>query len=162
MIRPATRADARGIAEVHVRTWQAAYAHALPSEKLAALSIDDGAKRWERNLDEAGALVAELDDRIVGFVRQGPSRDDEGDGELYAIYVLPEAWGSGSAAALMTRALDELRAAGYEQATLWVLDDNPRARRFYEKSGWTHDGGSRPLTVLGDVEVTEVRYRIRL
>ena len=41
---------------------------------------------------------------------------------------------------------------------LWVLDDNPRARRFYELAGWRLDGGVKEDTF--DTLVREVRYRI--
>jgi RimJ/RimL family protein N-acetyltransferase len=51
--------------------------------------------------------------------------------------------------------------AGYGEAVLWVLEDNPRARRFYERTGWSLDGGVKDDSHLG-VSVTEVRYRIRL
>ena len=116
---------------------------------------------WEERLanPQPGrqVLVCEDDGRVVGFVSLGDSRDEPGKGELYAIYVVSEAWGSGAGPALMARALDALR--GYPSATLWVLDDNPRARRFYEREGWILDGGRRDGEFLG-VTVTEVRYRI--
>lgn len=105
-------------------------------------------------------LVAEEDGAVVGFASCGESRDAPGEGELYAIYALPEAWGSGAGPALMTAALAALR-TGFETASLWVLEDNPRARRFYEREGWTRDGGRREEEFLG-VQVAEVRYRISL
>jgi hypothetical protein len=40
----------------------------------------------------------------------------------------------------MSSALRHLVGAGYVQATLWVLDSNARARRFYAKGGWAEDG----------------------
>jgi hypothetical protein len=40
-----------------------------------------------------------------------------------------------------------------------VLEDNPRARRFYEREGWEHDGGRKDDELLG-VTVSEVRYRL--
>jgi hypothetical protein len=43
MIRPGTPEDADATARVHVETWQAAYAHALPADQLAALSVDQRA-----------------------------------------------------------------------------------------------------------------------
>jgi len=93
----------------------------------------------------------------VGFAWTGDSRDEPGKGELFAIYVVPEAWGSGAGSALMASALEALRS--YSSATLWVLEDNPRARRFYEREGWSLDGGRRDEEFLG-VTVAEVRYRI--
>ena len=61
----------------------------------------------------------------------------------------------------MAAALEKLRTSGFDTATLWVLEDNPRARRFYEREGWNTDGRRRDEEMLG-VTVTEVRYRIAL
>lgn len=163
MIRPAQPGDAHGIADVHVRTWRGAYGHVFPRQELDALSVDEREQRWRSWLagDGADMLVAERDGRVIGFAGVGPSRDEDGLGELYAIYVLPEAWGTGAGPELMAAALDALRATGYAEATLWVLEDNPRGRHFYEKTGWALDGTTRRGVHLG-TEVAEVRYRISL
>jgi hypothetical protein len=42
-------------------------------------------------------------------------------------------------------------------AILWVLDDNPRARRFYELAGWAADGTAREIELFG-FRFPEVRY----
>ncbi len=163
-VRPAAPEDAASIATVHVRTWQVAYAHVFPEAALGALSVEARSERWGSLLTDAGererTLVAELDGDVVGFASTGPARDEPGAGELYAIYVLPEWWGAGAGPALMRGAHDALRTAGYESAVLWVLGDNPRARRFYEREGWVDDG-SKVETVLG-TETEHVRYRLGL
>ncbi len=163
IVRPATPEDARGIAEAHVRSWQVAYAHAFPADRLAGLSIDEREVRWRHNLaDDAVVTTVAVDGgRVVGFAGVGASHAPDADGELYAIYVAPDAWGSGAATALMDDALERLRGASCRDAVLWVLEDNPRARRFYEKHGWRVDGASRVDTYL-DTDVTVVRYRIPL
>ena len=56
--------------------------------------------------------------------------------------------------------LDRL-AEEYEEASLWVLEDNPRARRFYEAAGWRLHGTPK-LVVYLDVDVASVRYTKRL
>jgi GNAT superfamily N-acetyltransferase len=66
-----------------------------------------------------------------------------GDEWLNGLYVRPEAWGTGVAAELHDRAVAAIRAAGHERARLWVLEENARARRFYERHGWVADGSSR-------------------
>ncbi|HEU5421786.1 MAG TPA: GNAT family N-acetyltransferase, partial [Streptosporangiaceae bacterium] len=58
---------------------------------------------------------------------------------------------------LMAEAVSQL-AAGYEQATLWVLDTNDRARRFYARTGWAEDGAVLQDDSRG-FPITEVRYR---
>ena len=61
----------------------------------------------------------------------------------------------------MTDALTGLRDEGFFDAILWVLEENPRARRFYEHAGWTADGGVKDEQWLEKL-VREVRYRIAL
>jgi ribosomal protein S18 acetylase RimI-like enzyme len=162
-IRRALPGDAAAIADVHVRTWQAAYEHVFGAERLAALDIAQREQRWRRALeagDQAG-FVAEQDGIVVGWATVGPGHEDEPAGELYGIYVAPEAWGAGAGPALLRAAVDELRGQGHDEAVLWVLADNPRARRFYEREGWTADGGRRTGEHLG-VRTEEIRYRIAL
>jgi ribosomal protein S18 acetylase RimI-like enzyme len=153
VIRPATPDDAEAVARVHVETWRAAYAHALSPEGLASLSVTQRAELHRRS----PPVVAEVDGEIVGFVSVGPGTDPDTDGELYAIYVLPDHWGSGLGRALMQAGEERLRELGHQHAILWVLEDNPRARRFYEAAGWTLDGTRRPIEIFGQ-PVPEIRY----
>jgi GNAT superfamily N-acetyltransferase len=161
-VRRARREDAAAIAAVHVTTWQSAYAGIFGEERLSGVEVRPDA--WERRLaqpDELDVLVVERDGAVVAFASLGPSRDGGPAGELYAIYALPEAWGTGAGAALMREALGALRARGFAAATLWVLEDNPRARRFYEREGWALDTARREGEHLG-VTTVELRYRIAL
>ena len=64
-------------------------------------------------------------------------------GWLQGLYVVPGRWGTGLAHALHDRALEEVRALGSRSCRLWVLEDNARARRFYERRGWRENGESR-------------------
>jgi len=166
-VRPAAPEDADRVADVHVRTWQGAYRHVFAEEGLASLSETLGrrAAHWRATVAEGRPgdhlLVAEVDDVLVGFSFLGASRDDPAEGELYAIYVLPDAWGRGAGRALMDETLRLLRERGHEEAVLWVLEDNPRTRRFYEASGWRSDGAAKEEEFLGTT-VREVRYRIAL
>jgi ribosomal protein S18 acetylase RimI-like enzyme len=164
MIRDARPEDAGAIAGVRRRGWQAGYAHVFPAEALAGMPVDGDREFWagrlERNLPRAAVVVCELGGTVAGFASVGPARGDAA-GELYAIYVDPENWGAGLGQALIAAAEARLAEAGFAEAILWVLDDNPRARRFYEAAGWEADGGTKQDTFFG-VEVTEVRYRKRL
>jgi RimJ/RimL family protein N-acetyltransferase len=161
VIRRARVEDAPAIADLHVRSWQAAYRHVFPAERLDAMDAAERVERWEQNVVDADVPVFVADQQgVVGFVAVGPSRDPDCDGELWGIYLAPEAWGSGAGGALMEAGLMYLR-ANFREAILWVLRDNPRARRFYEKHGWSADGREKRGHHLG-VDTDEVRYHIDL
>ena len=164
MIRRAIPADARPIAEVHVRTWQEAYRGIVPDAVLDALDVDERERSWNEWIgtppEGAETFVADEHGAVVGFVNVGRDRSGEaGVGELNAIYLREEHWGRGIGQALMERAVAALSAAGYDEAVLWVLADNVRTRRFYEAAGWAADGAEQELEGLG---LPEVRYRRRL
>jgi hypothetical protein len=48
----------------------------------------------------------------------------------------------------------------WDEAVLWVAEENPRARRFYEHGGWALDGGRKVDEVAPGALVAEVRYRL--
>jgi GNAT superfamily N-acetyltransferase len=162
-VRVATSTDADGIARVQERTWQAAYRHVFPAGEL-----DRGGfihpERWRTRIARPPAgwatFVAVQDGGVMGFASVGPSRDEQGVGELYAIYVEPEQWSTGTGRALIERSEEQLRGS-YAEATLWVLEENPRARAFYERCGWSLDGERKSEERWG-VSAAEVRYRKRL
>lgn len=158
-IRPASPEDALSIETIRVRGWQSAYRHVFPAADLDALPID--AERWRARLHVPPTgwttIVCEDGGSVVGFASAGPSRDEDELGEVYAIYVDPDSWSTGAGRALLAAAESALGAA-YAAALLWVLEDNPRARRFYERAGWAPDGVRKAEERFG-VRAAEVRYR---
>ena len=164
-VRSATVGDAPALGRVHVRAWRAAYRGQMPDDYLDGLRPQDRAANWERGLrrdrDRDPILVAEREGRVVGFAVVRAADDPEGAGELAAINVDPDHWGTGAGRALLAAANAELVRLGFEEAVLWVLPGNHRARRFYEVAGWVADGAERTEEVMG-VVVAEVRYRRRL
>jgi len=165
-IRAATLDDAGEIERIRVAGWRAAYPGIVPRAYLDGMRLDDDAiaarrHRMLRNPPEVRSLVAEDDAGVTGFVVYGPDRDDRALGEVYALYVAPRAWSHGHGRALLGRAVRALAAAGYAEAGLWVLEGNARARAFYERFGLAATG-QRQMFEIGDVEVPEVRYAIRL
>ena len=160
-LREATVADADAIAEVHVAAWRWAYDGLLPASLLAALTVEDRSAAWLPILADApGAVTVAVADGggIVGFVSVGPTPDEDdptpGTGALFALYLHPDVVGTGVGKALLERGEARLREEGFARATLWVLETNERARRFYERNGWSWDGtrgehrfdcGDRPI-----------------
>lgn len=170
-IRTATADDARAIAEVRIRTWLVAYRGLIGDDVLNAMDIDrESARRaelWaEYHSDPRGAdLLAYDEAEVAGWASYGPSREIEGNGQLFALYALPERWASGVGHALVTEVERALREAGFTTAHLWVLEGNDRAASFYERHGWVEDGGTqdevRDATPGRPAYVLRERRRVR-
>jgi len=167
-VRPARVEDAAKIAAVHVASWQQGYRGLIPQAYLDGLDPAVWTTRrihrlqqldWSR---EGCFVVADDNGELSGFTHVGPSRDDDTDpalvGEIYAIYLAPPAWGKGLGRELMTAGLAQLADWGHSEATLWVLNTNERARRFYQASGFVPDGALKVDDSRG-FPLHEVRYR---
>ena len=91
------------------------------------------------------------------------ARDPEktGWGEIISMYVSPGAFRRGCGRALMEFDLNRLRERGFKRTYLWVLEENPQARAFYEAMGFapTED---RVTAEIGGKSVVEMRYIRRL
>lgn len=168
-VRRATAADAAAISRLHVSSWREAYTGLLPDDLLANQSFERRLQYWAKVLDPLEVspsvfwVVAD-GETVLGFASAGPSRDADRVGEdfweVFAIYLSADHWGLGLGSALFRQAL--LSAAQEAvAASLWVLDGNERAIRFYERHGFSHDGTVRVET-LGGQQVRELRYTRQL
>src|SRR6266436_4742890 len=146
-IRGAAVADAEAIAKVHVLSWQHAYRHLLPQEFLAGLSVEQRQTMWAKVLAdrEPSLLVAEVNNEIVGFSAFGPCRDQGSQSthyEVWAIYVTPSQWSSGTGRLLWLKSREVMIAQGATRISLWVLVGNERAIDFYRAAGFRPERGS--------------------
>lgn len=141
LIRPARPEDAPAIARIHVDTWRDTYAGILPNAYLVQL-VQAGARQSVWRIGAGGrspsgetTLVAELD-QVVGFASFGRARHVRGGqvGEIYALYVAPDAQGQGLGRGLVSVALQRLFAEGYRHVDVEVLAENP-SRHFYSAVG---------------------------
>lgn len=146
-----TEDEIMGKAYVHWKAWHEAYPGIVSQDYLDRLTL----KKFEAMApDSTGrTLIAKDNERVIGFVRYG----DRGDGapnigEVVSIYVLSEYYGKGVGQTLMEAALKQLK--GYTQICLWVLKENRRAIRFYEKCGFCPDGAE---TVSSACKASEIR-----
>ena len=124
------RADeAAAIAGVHVAGWRETYGALLPSGYLDAAHERMRLDMWTRILDRADPLHrvrvgADAAGRMIGFGMSGASLPDAfgeppRERQLYTLYVLAEAHGTGVGQALLDVIL------GPAPALLWVAQENP-------------------------------------
>jgi GNAT superfamily N-acetyltransferase len=155
-LRPVADADLLTIGDLHYRSRASAYAEILSPEALSSGSPEFmgewWAERWKWERDTHRMTVAVDGADLVGFSYVGPSPED-GVRELYAIHVDPAHIGAGVGKLLMVDALAHLG----DHAVLWVLEGNARARRFYERGGWSADGATRDDAIGGE-PTRQLRY----
>ncbi|OFZ53425.1 MAG: hypothetical protein A2428_10160 [Bdellovibrionales bacterium RIFOXYC1_FULL_54_43] len=142
-IRDVSIADARNIAQIHTKTWQATYRGIIPDEFLDAMSEDVATPRFTRiitdhrqNRPECPFLVAILDNAIVGFADGVRPVDApaEYDCEIKAIYVDPLFQQRGAGRALVRESARRFSERGFRGMIIWAAAENPW-RRFYERIG---------------------------
>lgn len=128
--------DRMAISHIYEEGWKYAYRGIVPQEYLDSIP----AGRWASCLDQegVGSLVMEEDGKLIGTSSYSQSRWQQfsGFGEIISIYLLPEYIGKGYGRLLLAAAVGELKKLGYQEIFLWVLEENLRARKFYEKCGF--------------------------
>ncbi|WP_228002939.1 GNAT family N-acetyltransferase [Nocardia australiensis] len=155
-ISPLAAEHTHSLAECHIACWREAYRDLVPAHVLAAFDVERRAQQWERlRVENSGhTFVALVDDSVIGFAGSGPTRDQQPATpmELSAMYVRESWYGTGVAHELMRAALDPAQAY-----SLWVFEENPRARAFYRKYGFEPDGTRRVEAFTPAMEIRMVR-----
>lgn len=157
VVRLAELSDVPRLAEIHVRSWQAAYREILPKEFLAGLSVEQREESWTNKLVAGQTFVVEQHNVVAGFVRVVAS-EDPNLGEVQSIYLDPDYFRRGLGRSLLAAAEERLADMGFQNAILWVFVDNQAARRFYEAMGWRVEPRTA-LMELGGRQLTEIRYQ---
>ena len=149
--------DQLAVSSIYERSWKYAYKGIVSQEYLD--SIPEG--RWANHLSKEGMhhLVLLEDGILIGTASISRSRWQQHSdfGEIVSIYFLPEYIGQGYGHYLLNRCITELQGLGFSDILLWVLEDNARARAFYEKNGFICSGKYLQDTI-GGKELREVMY----
>lgn len=155
-VRDAAPADLEAVLSMKARSWREAYGHLRDESFFAAAeaTLDRQAEHWRRLMARGQVLWMAEDSRgrCVGLAAAGPVQEPQEPEEpevpqdadlpqtqLYALYVLAEAQGSGVADALLERAISD------GPCLLWVVEDNARARSFYRRHGFAAVGDPVPM-----------------
>lgn len=160
-IKKATAADAQEIAQVHMRSWETAYAGIIPDEFIREKNKTRPAL-WQQILsgDNDRHYIIRLGDRAAGIMSVAPPQDEDlGDSfyELHGLYLHPDFIGRGVGAQAMDYALDLARSLGKKTMVVYVLKENTAARRFYQRCGFTCDGAQKQAEYGKTFSI--IRYR---
>lgn len=156
-IIPLTPENASAASRIYALSWKSGYRGLVPQDYLDALTEES----WANTLLVPGRSGFLLEDGgvYVATASVSAARDTErpGWGEIISLYVLPTYWGRGYGQYLFAHAAACLRAQGFRNLYLWVLEGNARARAFYARSGFIPDG-DRMTMHIGGRALSGVRY----
>ena len=124
------------ISNIYEKSWKYAYRNIIPQDFLDSIP----ARKWADKVTAEGiySLVLTEEDIPIGTASFCQSRWEKYSdyGEIVSIYFLPEYIGKGYGGYLLRACQSELKKLGFRRILLRVLEDNHRARRFYEKCGF--------------------------
>ena len=150
-----TDEEIKGKAYVHWKSWHEAYTGIVSQEYLDKLTLEKCEKMafsWPDNI-----IVAKENGNVIGFVCYGDRGEEAPDvGEIFALYVLADYYGKGVGRKLIDVGLEQIK--HFSQVRLWVLKENRRAIRFYEKCGFQPDGTEMTSP---NISATEIRMTLK-
>jgi predicted acetyltransferase len=161
-IHKAELGDESTVASILCKAWQSAFSEIITADEMAKFADEKRhTANFRRVLESDGftpIYIAALNSEQCGIISFGKSRDldSPNTAEIIAIHSLDSVWSKGVGHAMMEFALAELRRLGYQEVMLWVFEANNRARKFYERHGFSTDGAVKDS---GFRNVKEVRYR---
>ena len=166
-IRKAVPEDAAAFTDCAISCWQSAYKGIVPDDFLCNMSATraERVKKHTHALTNPGNCVYYCvmhEEKMVGLLIINKNRNDNtpDTGEIWAIYLVEEYRGKGFGKELLDFQINELKGMGCKQIYLWVFEENHRARRFYEKHGFSFTGVTREVSKYGKplIQVEYVQY----
>jgi ribosomal protein S18 acetylase RimI-like enzyme len=164
-VRDATAADAVEIEAVHQASREAAFRGRLPLDVINSMDQAERLERWHAWLADPAisTLVGIENGAIRGFCTLKAALDGDLDphrvAEMPTLYVDPGSWRKGFGHDLCRAVEARAVELGFEELTLWVLEVNAGARRFYSAVGFRHDGATKMDDGPIPAPVLALRYR---
>lgn len=153
--------DRNLISKIYENSWRYAYRGIIPQGYLG--KIPNG--HWSKNFDipDWNTVVCVYDGKYIGTSSFCESRFEKYKnlGEIISIYLLPEYIGLGYGKKLLDFVIEQLKKKGYNEVFLWVLEENEKTRRFYEKYDFRLDTDYLEVTI-GGKKLKEVRYVLNI
>ncbi|MEM7614773.1 MAG: GNAT family N-acetyltransferase [Pseudomonadota bacterium] len=129
--RPMQPDEAQATARIWHDAWHEAHAQHVPE---ALIRLRD-ARFFQDRIDTMGDAL-----RVAGPTGAPLGLCSTDGAEIDQLFTAPAARGTGLAQLLIEDGMARIKAAGHDTAHLWVLPENTRAIRFYDKLGWSRHG----------------------
>ncbi|MEM1332323.1 MAG: GNAT family N-acetyltransferase [Actinomycetota bacterium] len=147
-VRRATLDDLEKMVAIYTAAWRDGFRHMFSAATFARDDFDAARRAECRDTvlgDDTDTYLAELSGHAIAW--GVGARSNAVTVTVEDLWVHPSSWGSGAAAAIVSRIEDDARAAGIGRMAGWVPEDSPRARHFVEKIGWKPTGEIEMLAV---------------
>ncbi len=157
----ATKKHATEMGFIHSCSWKKAYAGIIPDEIISEFTPEKRSEIFLNVIDTQSEeyYLFKIDAQPVGIASLSKSHEKNAPnyvGEIYSIYFHPNYWGTPITQTAFQFCVDRLKTLGFTHVTIWVLDENIRAKKFYEKNGFIFDGHSEEIEI--GIKLREIRY----
>lgn len=134
MIRPMTINDITEVQRIAKLSWEHTYKNIIPTTiQTNYLNYFYSNSMLEKRLEKTIMFIAQINNKTIGFA-SFTAKDEDGDAELTAMYLLPEYQKQGFGKKLLQKGLEFLHNAN--QIFVYVESENHNGRQFYEHCGF--------------------------
>jgi RimJ/RimL family protein N-acetyltransferase len=162
LIRYANSNDSDVLGKIHAESSRAGFEGIIPDYILKdVFSIERRTKRFISEISEGSPKTALAFDEnepagLISFGKCRYGNNGESWIEIWRVYLISKFWGSGISKELIEWGINEILKDNFTNIELWVLEENLRARNFYEKIGFKYDNTFQIINM--GKEFKELRY----
>ena len=132
--------DIPDVVNIQIDGWKSAYKGIIDDSVLNSMNRNERIEKRKNDYKENGFIIAELNNKAVGFCRYTDSniftRDiSDIDCELLALYVKPSLKYNGIGTKLFQFVINDFKSKNKTNMILWCLKDNEPSKKFYIKMG---------------------------
>lgn len=154
-VRKALISDVNAIAIIHVNSWQVAFEGLMPKGYINGYTLQSRKVEWLEIIKKQteNVIVVENENCIVGFLSFSHTMNAQGTLELSKLYLCPSIYGEGAGNLLMEQLDNKASTSGIKVISLYVLDCNQAAIKFYSKHGFEFGAGRVSEEYEGEIIV---------
>lgn len=154
--------DIKDVSRINYKSWLDSYSKIIPVEDLSVRTLEKIISKWEENFFEKKALVAKVDDVVIGYCTYIDNKNYiEYDCELDALYIDLNYREYGVGSLLLENVISIMKKANKKTMLIRTLKLNENAIKFYSKNGGEIDGQNYEFDFLGKT-YNEIGFKFNL